>query len=143
MSNALGRLRLLLAVAVIATIGLRGGIPPILADRRLLADRQEPDFISRTTERYAVLPQALPPNGLIGHLPEEQQTNEAFLRLCIAQNVLSPRVVVAGTSRVYVMAGPESLTPAGGRRGAPRESDRARRFQIAMASVSPCGMTRM
>jgi hypothetical protein len=130
MIDALARLRLLLAVAVIATMGLRGGVPSILADWRLLDARLERDFVSRETDRYPVLVPALPPSGFIGYLPEPQQTNDAFLRLCIAQNVLTPRVVVTGTGPDYVIAGPETLTPIDDPRGAPSSDPRLRGFVL-------------
>jgi hypothetical protein len=130
MSDALRRLRLLLAIAVISTIGLRGAIPPVLADWRLLAGRLEQDFVSRETERYPPLVLSLPASGLIGYLPEPDQTNDAFLRFCIAQNVLTPRVVVAGTAPDYVIAGPETLTPDDDRRGAPSNDPRLRGFLL-------------
>jgi hypothetical protein len=130
MNDALGRLRMLLAIVVIATAGLRGSIPPITADWRLHVGQRELDFVSREAERYPVLVPSLPPTGVIGYLPEQQQTNEAFLRLCIAQNVFTPRVVVWGTEPDYVIAGPESLTPDDDRRGAPSSDPRLRGFVL-------------
>jgi len=85
MINALARLRLLLAVAVIATIGLRGGVPSILADWRLLDARLERDFVSRETDRYPVLVPSLPPIGFIGYLPNRSRRTTRFC------NCASPR----------------------------------------------------
>ena len=130
MNDALARLRLLLAIVVIATIGLRGGVPPIVANWRSYAGRQERDFVSREAERYPALVQSLPASGAIGYLPEEHQTNEAFLRFSIAQYVLTPRVVVLGTQANYVIAGPETLTPDDDVRGAPSRDPRLRGFVL-------------
>jgi hypothetical protein len=138
MSNAPARLRLLAAVAVITTIGLRSSVPPIRADWRLLAGRLEPDFASLAADRYPVLVPSLPQSGLVGYLPEANQTNEAFLRFCIAQSVLTPRIVVEGTAPDYVIAGPESLTPDDDQRGAPSSDSRLRGF-VLFASF-PNGM---
>ena len=130
MNDALARLRLLLAIVVISTIGLRGGVPPILADWRLHVGRQERDFVSRAAERYPALVQSLPTSGVIGYLPEEGQTNDAFLRFSIAQYVLTPRVVVLGTQPDYVIAGPETLTPDDDSRGAPSRDPRLRGYVL-------------
>jgi hypothetical protein len=138
MNDALGRVRLLLAIGIIATLGLRGGVPPILADWRQRVGQHEQDFVSRETERYPPLVPSLPPTGVVGYLPEQHQTNESFLRLCIAQNVLAPRVVVQSTEPDYVIAGPESLTPDDDRRGAPSSDPRLRGF-VLYASF-PSGM---
>jgi len=58
--------------------------------------------------------------------------------LCIAQNVLTPRVVVTGTGPDYVIAGPETLTPIDDRRGAP-SSDPGLRGVVLYAGF-PNGM---
>jgi hypothetical protein len=138
MSDALGHLRLLLAIAVITVTGLRGGVPAIVADWRLLDGRLEQDFVSRETARYPPLIPSLPPRGVIGYLPEPVQTDDALLRFFIAQNVFTPRVVVADTSPDYVIAGPETLTPDGDLRGAPSSDPRLRGF-VLFASY-PNGM---
>lgn len=130
MTDALARVRLLVAVMVTAAIGLRGGIPPIFADWRLLAGRTERDFVSLAAERYPALVPWLPPRGPIGYLPEPQQTNDAFLRFCIAQNALTPRVVVLGTEPDYVIAGPESLPQDDDFRGAPSRDPRLHGFVL-------------
>jgi hypothetical protein len=130
MNDALGRLRLLLAIVVIAAIGLRGGVPPIVTDWRLYIGRQEQDFVSRAAERYPALVPSLPSSGAIGYLPEEHQTNEAFLRFSIAEYVLTPRIVVMGTVPDYVIAGPEALTPVDDFRGAPSRDPRLRGFVL-------------
>jgi hypothetical protein len=130
MNDALGRVRLLLAIVVITAIGLWGGVPPTVSDWRLYAGRHEPDFVSRAAERYPSLIRSLPTSGRIGYLPEEEPTNEAFLRFSLAQYELTPRVVVMGTEPNFVIAAPEALTSDDDLRGAPSRDPRLRGFML-------------
>ena len=128
MKDRLGRLRLLLAIALVAAVGLKGGVPSIVADWRSHVGRQEPDLVSREVERYPPLIPWLPGRGTVGYLPEEQQTSEAFLRFTLAQYVLTPRIVVTGTGPDFVIAGPEALLFDDDRRGAASRDPRLRGY---------------
>ena len=128
--SRLARLRLLLAIVVVAAVGFRGGVPAIVDGWRLHVGRQERDFVSRAAERYPGLVLSLPAHGTVGYLPEAAQTNDAFLRFSIAQYVLTPRIVVMGTQPDYVIAGPETLTPDDDLRGGPSRDPRLRGFVL-------------
>ena len=108
MNHAIDRTRVLLAVLLLASLGLRGSVLSIATDRQFLAKNPGPDLISREAARYQVLVASLPGSGTVGYLLEEAPSSYASLLFMLAQYALTPRLVVLGTGADYVIVPPEA-----------------------------------
>jgi hypothetical protein len=128
MNHAFDRTRVLLAVLLLASLGLRGDLLSIASDRQFLAKNPGPDVISREAARYQVLVASLPGSGVVGYLLEQAPSSYASLQFMLAQYALTPRLVVSGTGADYVIVGPEAGVADDGERGKASQDPRLAGF---------------
>jgi hypothetical protein len=107
-------------------------VPPVLTDRRFIAvHRDEPDMLTRESERYGPLTSSLPVGGPIGYLPpNDWPGNDAVLKFYLAEYALTPRIVVLGTEPDFVIVVPEAGVDDGGGRGTISKDSRLAGFVL-------------
>ena len=128
MNHAIDRTRVLLAVLLLASLGLRGSLLSIGTDRQFLAKNPGPDLISREAARYQVLVASLPGSGTVGYLLEEAPSSYASLLFMLAQYALTPRLVVSGAGADYVIVPPEAGVADDAEHGRASQDPRLRGF---------------
>ena len=126
------RIRMLTATVFLVWAGLSAGIPPLLTDWRLRAARgADPDVVVRETQRFAALVASLPIGGTIGYLPPARwPASDEARRFFLAQYVLTPRIVVIGTSPEFVIVVPEAAVEDGDSPGAAARDPRLAGFVL-------------